>query len=305
MATVDVILLLSLSGIWGSSFIFIRYLAPIIGPVATADARMLLAGAALALFFLATRFRAGWRKNAARFLVIGLLNSGIPFVLYSVAALVLPAAMEAIFNSLSPMFGAIFASLWLEERLTARKIVGLFLGVAGVVTMSSLSGLRFELRTVLAVIACVLAPLCYGLAGVYIKKRASDVRPMAIAGGSQLLGGLALLPFVGLFPPAAVALDARLAIVILVFALLCSGVAYLMYYKLIADIGPTKALTVTFLIPVFAMVWGLLFLHEAVTVSMILGAAIILVGTYLVAARRGKPGTAAGSAVVQPPGGRV
>jgi drug/metabolite transporter (DMT)-like permease len=286
MPTIDVLLLLALSGIWGSSFIFIRYLAPIIGPVATADARMLLAGVALALFFLATGFRPDWRKNAKHFLVIGLLNSAIPFVLYSVAALVLPAAMEAIFNSMSPMFGAIFAALWLNETLTPRKIVGLLLGVGGVITMSSLGGLHFDVRTTLAVIACVLAPLCYGLAGVYIRTRASAAKPVAVAGGSQLFGGLALLPFVAVFPPPAAAIDARVALIVLAFALACSGVAYIMYYRLIADIGPTKALTVTFLIPVFAMLWGKIFLGEAVTGSMILGAAIILAGTFLVAAGR-------------------
>ncbi len=122
MTALSVLLLLLLSAIWGSSFIFIRYLAPLIGPVATADFRMLLAGIALLLFFFATRFTAGWKKNWRHFLVIGIANSALPFVLYSAAALVLPASMEAIFNSLSPMFGALFAALWLGERLTARKV---------------------------------------------------------------------------------------------------------------------------------------------------------------------------------------
>ena len=285
MAAVDVVLLLALSAIWGSSFIFIRWLAPLIGPVATADLRMLIAGIALVLFFLAARIRPGWRKNARHFLVIGLLNSAIPFVLYSAAALVLPAAMEAIFNSMSPMFGAVFAAIWLGEKLTARKAVGLALGVVGVAAMSSLGGLRLDLGTALAVIACVLAPLCYGLAGVYIRKRASGVRPIAVAGGSQLFGGLALAPFIAAAPPSAAALDARVGIIVVAFALLCSAIAYVIYYKLIADVGPTKALTVTFLIPLFAMAWGRLLLGEAVTWSMILGAAVILAGTWLVAAR--------------------
>jgi drug/metabolite transporter (DMT)-like permease len=303
MATVDVLLLVALSAIWGSSFIFIRYLAPIIGPLATADARMLFAGVALVLFFLLTRFKPEWRKNGRHFLVIGLLNSAVPFVLYSVAALVLPAAMEAIFNSMSPMFGAIFAALWMDERLTPRKVAGLLLGVAGVVVMSSLGGLSLDVKTVLAVAACVLAPMCYGLAGVYIRTRASHVRPMAVAGGSQLLGGFALLPFVAIAPPPLAVIDARVALIVVVFALLCSAVAYIMYYKLIADIGPTKALTVTFLIPVFAMVWGLLFLNETITWSMILGAVIILVGTFLVAARP-KPRKES-TAAVHAPGPRV
>jgi drug/metabolite transporter (DMT)-like permease len=284
----DMILLLGLSAIWGSSFIFMRYLAPLIGPVATADSRMFLAGVALALFFLAIRFKSDWRKNWKHFLVIGLVNSAIPFVLYSMAALYLPAAMEAIFNSMSPMFGALFAALWLGEKLTLRKIAGLVLGILGVVVMSSLGSLPAKPETSLAVAACVLAPMCYGLAGVYIKKRASVVKPMAIAGGSQLLGGLALMPFLLVSPVTMSALSARVALLVAVFALLCSAIAYVIYYKLIADVGPTKALTVTFLIPVFAMFWAVLLIGERVTVSTAAGALIILAGTFLVTAPRRK-----------------
>jgi drug/metabolite transporter (DMT)-like permease len=288
MSIVDIVLLLGLSAIWGSSFIFMRYLAPLIGPVATADMRMFLAGVILALFFLAIRFKSDWKKNWRHFLVIGLVNSAIPFVLYSVAALYLPAAMEAIFNSMSPMFGALFAALWLGEKLTLRKIAGLALGIAGVVVMSSLGNLPAKPETSFAIAACVVAPMCYGLAGVYIKKRASAVKPMAIAGGSQLLGGLALMPFLLMSPLTVSALSVQVALLVVVFALLCSAVAYVIYYKLIADVGPTKALTVTFLIPVFAMVWGVLLIGEHVTVSMAAGALIILVGTFLVTAPRGK-----------------
>jgi drug/metabolite transporter (DMT)-like permease len=295
MKLASVILLFLLSAIWGSSFIFIRYLAPLIGPVATADFRMLLAGIALVIFFFATRFRAEWRKNWGHFLVIGLVNSALPFALYSAAALVLPASMEAIFNSLSPMFGALFAALWIKEHLTARKIAGLVLGVAGVVVMSSFAGLSRGLSTILAIAACILAPMCYGLAGVYIKKRAAGAKPMAIAGGSQLLGGLALMPFLFFAPPPRASLSPSVVGLVVVFALLCSAIAYVIYYRLIADIGPTRALTVTFLIPIFAMGWGFLLLGEAITWSMILGAAIILAGTYLVTTK-GRPRVARAAA---------
>jgi drug/metabolite transporter (DMT)-like permease len=286
MPTIDILLLLALSAIWGSSFIFMRYLAPLIGPVATADMRMFIAGLFLVLFFLAVRFKPEWRKNAKQYLVIGLLNSAVPFLLYSAAALVLPASMEAIFNSLSPMFGAVFSALWLNEPLSVRKIAGLLLGICGVALMSSLSALPATSATAFAIIACLCAPACYGLAGVYIKKRASAIKPMAIAGGSQLLGGLALMPLLIVAPPTAASITLPVALLVVSFAVLCSAIAYLIYYRLIADIGPTKALTVTFLIPVFAMVWGLLFLRERITLSMAAGAAIILAGTFLVAAPR-------------------
>jgi len=294
MPTIDILLLLALSAIWGSSFIFMRYLAPLIGPVATADMRMFIAGVCLVIFFSVIRFSPQWRRNWKHFLVIGLLNSAVPFVLYSVAALSLPASMEAIFNSLSPMFGAIFAALWLGEALTARKLVGLALGIAGVVVTSSLGAVSASVSTVLAILACLLAPACYGLAGAYIKKRACAVSPRAVAGGSQLLGGIALMPFLLVSPPSASAISLTVVLLVIAFAVLCSAVAYLIYYRLIADVGPTKALTVTFLIPVFAMLWGALFLHEGITTSMLAGAVIILAGTFLVAAPRRKPVPAGG-----------
>jgi drug/metabolite transporter (DMT)-like permease len=247
---------------------------------------MFIAGLFLVLLFLAVRFKPEWRKNAKHYLVIGLLNSAVPFLLYSFAALVLPASMEAIFNSLSPMFGAVFSALWLNEALSVRKIMGLLMGIGGVVLMSSLSALPATAATALAISACLLAPACYGLAGVYIKKRASSIKPMAIAGGSQLLGGLALMPLLIVAPPTAASITLPVALLVVSFAMLCSGIAYLIYYRLIADIGPTKALTVTFLIPVFAMVWGMLFLREQITLSMAAGALIILAGTFLVAAPR-------------------
>jgi drug/metabolite transporter (DMT)-like permease len=287
MRVTDMVRLAVLSAVWGSSFIFIRYLAPIIGPVATADARMFLAGLALVIFFLITGFKADWRKNWRHFLVVGILNSALPFLLYSMAALVLPGAVEAIFNSLSPMFGAIFAAIWLGERFTLRRAAGLIIGVGGVVIMSSLGGFRHDAVGILALAACVLAPLCYGLAGVYIKRKAPGVKPMAFSGGSQLVGGLVLMPFLPIAPPSIALVDARVVLLVVAFALLCSAIAYIIYYRLIADIGPTKALTVTFLIPVFAMLWGFLFLKEAVSVSMILGALVILGGTLLVVAPAG------------------
>jgi drug/metabolite transporter (DMT)-like permease len=285
MGPVDVLLLLGLSAIWGGSFIFMRYLAPLIGPVATAEARMLIAGVVLAVAFAVARYDTGWRRNARHFLVLGVLNSAVPAVLYSYAALALPASLEAIFNALSPMFGVVFAALWLGERLTARKVVGLAVGVAGVAFTSGFSGVGLTFRTGLAMIACLLAPACYGLSGIYLKKRTTGVPSLAIAGGSQLFGGLALLPFLLVAPPGPAPIDVRIALVAVAFALLCNALAYVIYYRLMATVGPTRALTVTFLVPVFAMAWGWLFLGEPVTWGMAAGAAVILAGTWLVAGR--------------------
>ena len=211
-----------------------------------------------------------------------MVNSGIPFLLYSFAALYLPGSLEAILNSTAPLFGAIFSAIWLAERLTLRKAAGLVLGIAGVVLVSSMDSFERTPMGFLAVAACLLAPACYALSGIYVKRRASAVKPMAIAGGSQLAAGLVLLPLVFVFPPRQ-PVTLEVGALTAAFALFCSAVAYLIYYRLISDIGPTRALTVTFLIPVFAMAWGALFLGETITVARIAGAAVILAGTALIA----------------------
>jgi drug/metabolite transporter (DMT)-like permease len=287
MDTLQIFLLIALSAIWGGSFMFMRYLAPLLGPFMTADMRIFIAGGFLVLLFAILGFRLDWKANWKRFLIIGLVNSGIPFLLYSFAALYLPASVEAIFNSTAPMFGAVFSSIWLGETLGMKKIIGLVLGIGGVLIVSSLGPVPFSSMALLSMLACLLATVCYGLAGVYIKKRATDIKSKAIAAGSQLSAGIILFPLVVAFPPTTAASLPTVAVLV-VFALLCSALAYLIYYKLLAEIGPTKALTVTFLIPVFGMLWGFLFLNEAISLPMLGGAAIILTGTWLITSRNEK-----------------
>ena len=282
MRLIDVLLLIALSAIWGASFMFMRYLAPILGPLGTADLRILIAGIVLVLAFSIAGFKLKWGERWRRYLVVGLLNSAIPGLLYCLAALSLPGSVEAVLNALSPCFGAIFAAIWLGERLDGRKVLGLALGLAGVGVVSGIGREGGQGAGLLAALACVAATACYGLAGVYIKKRAKDIEPRSMAAGSQLLGGLFLLPGLAAYPPAGI-LQPKVALIALVFALLCSAIAYLIYYRLIADVGPTKALTVTFLIPVFGILWGGLFLGERVDAAMLGGSALILCGTALVA----------------------
>jgi drug/metabolite transporter (DMT)-like permease len=285
----ELALLVLLSAIWGSSFMFMRYLAPALGPMTTAGTRLLIAGAVLTLLFLATGFRLRWRERWGRYLAIGILNSALPFALYSFAALYLPSSVEVVVNALAPAFGALFAALWLGERLGALKVLGMAMGLAGVVLVSGIGLVPTSGPELVALGACVLAPAFYGIAGVYIKKRGGDIEPKAIAAGSQLLGGLALLPAMALSPPPA-PVSPGVALVAILFSLLCSALAYLIYYRLIAGVGPTKALTVTFLMPVFGFAWGAALLGERITPRMVAGALVILAGTALIVrkARAGK-----------------
>jgi drug/metabolite transporter (DMT)-like permease len=282
VAFIDLAALLALAAIWGGSFIFMRFLSPILGPVATTGGRVLVAGLFLWAVYAFSGFKLEWRRNWKRYLVLGVLNSGIPFLLYSFAALHIPASLSVVLNSLAPMFGAVFSAIWLAERLTWRKLAGLALGILGVTLVSSLDRVSASPLALAGMAACVLATVCYGLSTVYIRKRAMDVKPRALAGGSQLLAGLVFIPLVVVLPPRAVP-SATVIAVEAAFGVLCSAVAYLLYYRLVARVGPTRTLTVTLLMPAFGMFWGFLILGERITWVRILGAAVILAGTYLVA----------------------
>jgi len=281
MTSADILRLVALAAIWGASFIFLRLVAPALGSFLTADLRLLLAGLALILYFKVTRFDVRWREFWKQYLTVGTLNSAVPFTLYSFAALHIPASLSVILNSASPLFGAVFSAYWLGEKLTLRKMLGLALGFIGVSLVAKLTDATPDPLAGWAIAACLLAAACYGLTGVYIKTRPTTPPSKAIAGASQVMAGLVLSPSL-LFLPPVETFSSFLILNILALALVCSGIAYLLYYRLIADVGPTKALTVTFLMPAFGMLWGVLFLGETVTARMALGAALVVAGTFLV-----------------------
>ena len=281
MRAQDVARLALLAAIWGASFIFMRTLAPVLGPVATAFSRVAIAGIALVLWFRASGFDAGLRSHWRAFAVIGLVNSALPFLLYSFAALHLPASYSAIFNAASPLFSALLSALWLGEALTLGRVAGVLAGIAGVALVTRAGPVEPGPMFGWAVAACLGAALCYALSGIYARRRAAAAKPMAIAGWSQVFAAGALLPIVP-FAPAPGAMTPAVIGSVLALALLCSGFAYLLYYRLLADVGPTRALTVTFLIPLFGMIWGALFLGEAITWPMLAGCALIVGGAAFV-----------------------
>lgn len=285
MSLRDWIRLLSLAAIWGGSFVFLRIVAPPLGPLVTADLRVLIAWVALQIYFCATGFDIQLRQFWKQYLVIGIFNAALPFFLFAFAALHIPASYSAILNATSPFFGALFSTLWLGEKMTRQKAAGFVLGIVGVALVTRMGTGTLGTPALWAMAACLGAALCYGIAGTYAKAFASAAKPPAIAGTSQLFAGLLLLPLTPLAPPPG-PVTLYVALNMLAFALLCSGVAFLLYYRLIADVGPTKALTVTFLMPAFTMLWAALFLGEAVTVLMIVGCGLILCGTGLVVVPR-------------------
>jgi drug/metabolite transporter (DMT)-like permease len=287
MRVTDLIRLVVLASIWGASFIFIRVLSPVIGPVMTADFRVLIAGIALCTYFKVAGIEMEWKRLWKEYLVVGTLNSGFPFLLYAWAALYIPASYLVIINATSPLFGAIFSAYWLGERLTVLKISGLLLGAAGVALIARIPPPDLNPMFGIALLVALVSPVCFALSGIYIKKSAVSSKSTTLAGTSLFAAGTLLLPFIPIAPPTG-KFTLIVAMNVLVLALLCTAGGYLLFYRLLVDVGPTKALMVTFLMPAFGMLWSILFLSEEVTPGMMAGCALIIAGTALVIR---KPGT--------------
>lgn len=282
MRPIDLVRLIILAAIWGASFLFMRILAPVLGALWTAEVRVSIAAAAMLLFLAATRrpmqFSLHWRQ----YLILGVLNSALPFVLFSYAALTLPAGYSAIVNATSPLWGALIGAIVLGEKLSPRKMIGLVIGISGVTFLVRLGPAAFTPQVMIAALACIGAALCYGISGAYSKKVSVTIAPALMATGSQLAAAIVLIPFVSLVP---VPHDVTpfIALIACALALFCSAVAYFIFFRLIADVGPTKALTVTFLVPLFALLWGTLFLNEAINLNTLIGCALVVLATWLVA----------------------
>ena len=291
MKASDLAALLLLAALWGGSFLFMRVAVPVLGPVVLIEARVGVAGLALVAFALVTAclpdLRARWRQYA----VIGVLNSALPFTLIAAAELHLSASLAAVLNATAPLFGALIAAAWIKERLTARKLAGLALGLAGVLVLVGWSPLPRTWEVVLSIGASLLGALCYGLASVYTRVRVRGAQPLGLAIGSQLSASVALLPLVPFALPSAQP-STTVLLCVAALALLSTALAYLLYFRLIVNVGPTKALTVTFLTPVFGVSWGALFLGDHISSSTLLGCAIILAGTALVTGLRLRPAPA-------------
>ncbi|MBX3602740.1 MAG: DMT family transporter [Rubrivivax sp.] len=280
----DVADLVLLAALWGASFLFMRLGAAEFGPLPLAFVRV--AGAsALLLPLLWWRGQGGqllrhWRPLA----VVGVLNSALPFSLFALAALVLGIGLMAIFNATAPLWGALIAWLWLAERPSGTRALGLAVGFAGVVALSiGKADLRPDasgLSPAIGIAACVTATLLYGFAANYARRAAAAVPPLAVATGSQTAAALVLAPLAWWFWPAA-APGARAWVAALLLAVLCTAIAYILYFRLIARVGAARAMSVTFLIPAFAALWGYVFLREVPTPAMVGGCAVILLGTAL------------------------
>ncbi|GIZ50761.1 DMT family transporter [Noviherbaspirillum aridicola] len=283
MTAADLAKLVFLSAIWGGSFIFLRVAVPEAGPLLTSILRTVLAGLALLAYARISGVTMDWRRNLKAFALVGLFAGAIPFTCFSYAALVLPAAYSAVLNATAPLFSALLSVLMLGERLTLGKLAGLLMGIGGVAILVGAGTLAVSPQTLLAVGACLVAAMCYAMSTMVVKKtgRPGDIHPIAMAAGSLALGGSMMLPALPFALPPAIPSPTALAC-ILAMALLSSGLAQALFIPMIVRIGPTRAMSVSFLIPLFSMVWGVLFLGETVGAATIVGGVVVLLAMALV-----------------------
>lgn len=284
----DWVRLLTLSALWGASFIFLRVLAPVLGATTTAGLRVGIGGLAFLPYFAVVRFHPRWRAHWVQYLVVGLFNVAAPMMLFSYAAVHIPASYSVIINSSTPLFGTLLSALFLGQRLTVRGIAGLTTGMCGVALVAGGgSATQGSVLFWAGIGACLTAAVCYALSGVYVKRFAPHVDPIGTAGCSQLLAGLVLLPFwVTNLPQVEVTVP--MVLNVLALAVLCTTVGFLLYFRLIADVGPSRAMMVALLTPLFGVFWGALFLDERLTLPVIGGCALIIASAALVLVRSGK-----------------
>jgi len=288
MRPLDMFRLLALAAIWGASFLFLRIIAPVLGTFPTAFFRVLLATAGLLVILLLLRTRWDFRGKLGLCLMLGVINSGVPFALYSVAAQLVPAGYSAIFNATTPMMGVLIGALFFAEELTLAKIVGVFSGLGGVALLMRIGPVPFDTELLLGALACLGATACYGFGGFLTRRwinQGEGLDSEVVAFGSQLGAALCLLPLFGLSllnaPPVNWG-DSTVWLSPLGLGLVCTAFAYILYFRLLADIGPVKTLTVTFLIPPFGVLWGVIFLDEPLSWAYVQGGALIALALWLI-----------------------
>lgn len=277
MRPADILNMLLLGAIWGGAFPLLRVATPAFGPVALIGLRVALA-AALLLPLL--QGRRALLDRAGAYLVLGLINTAIPFTLFSFATLSINAGLASLLNATTPMFGALIAFAWLGERLSALRVVGIVIGFIGIGLIVATQSGAGAAGAPLGIAAGLVASILYGLAASYARHRFMDRPALEVAAGSVCGATIVMLPVTLWAWPAAMP-AASAWVSALGLGAVCTAFAYVLYFRLLASVGSARAVTVTFLIPVFGILWGALLLHEPITTSLLTGCAVVLFGTSL------------------------
>lgn len=280
MGFASILRLISLAAIWGASFLFMRVAVPQLGPAFLMFGRVVLAALFLSAVALVLKRQVMLRKHAGHFLILGFINTALPFILFAYAAQTLTASVLSVLNATAPIWGAVIGWLFFRQRMSLRIATGLLLGISGVAILVGFDAVIAQPSALISIAAASGAACCYGIATWYTRL-AAPVPAFINAHGNMWAAGFWLLPLLWFVPmpqqPDAGALQA-----VVLLGIVCTGIAYLLYFRLVQDEGATPTLTVTFLIPVFGVMWGHVFLQEAIGWHTLIGAAIVITGTALV-----------------------
>ena len=271
-----------LSAIWGSSFLFLRVAIEEFGPFLLSDLRVFFAFLILLPFLVFIDRNKLANKSKLKFLFfLGSINSAVPFVFFSYAAFNLPSGYLAVINSFVPVWSLFFSLIFFDEKIKLRMFISLIIGVIGVMIFVGFGPLELNLNSVISFFFAVLATVCYAISGILTRKYCPDMTVLHLSTFSLGSASIILLPTVFFdFPKTFPSTQSWLAVIVL--GVLCSGVAMLLYFKLIKIVGPVKTTTVTFLVPAFGTLWGTIFLGETFTFAMAIGISLILISSFLV-----------------------
>ena len=281
MRGADLARLVALAAMWGASYLFMRYAVPSFGPVPLIELRVVVAGLALLLFLKATGGVVGWRKHWRAFLFVGAVGLAAPFVLIAKALATIDASTAAILNALSPLFATLVAAVWIRDPVTPAKMTGIALCLAGTAVLVGWTPKPMTGAELLAAGMSIAATALYGYTIVFTKVHLKEASPIGNSAGTLLMAAIALAPFVP-FAHTEAAITPLAWAAALGLAIVSTTFAFILYYRLIADVGPVKAITVTLLVPIFGMLWGMIFLGEPLTAGRVAGCAIILAGCSLI-----------------------
>lgn len=280
MRTKHFLQLVALSALWGASFMLIRIAAPVLTPNVLAVLRV--GAATVTLAILMRSMRHTWPTHHWKEIFgLGALAVALPFLLFAWAALQLPAGYSALFNATAVVFG-IFTSAWLkEDTLTLRKLLGCVCGFAGIAMIVGLGPVEPSMKVFMAALGCVAASACYGSSTPLMKRALNRMQPLEIAAGIHAVSVLLLLPgAVWSWPQAQFTTSALLAVAMM--GVVTSGLAYWVHIRILAEVSPVAAMSPTFMIPVFGVTWGHLFLGEQLGAGIFLGGALVLLACALI-----------------------
>lgn len=273
--------LLLLGAIWGSSYLFVRMAVPLIGIPMTLGLRLTIAAVVMMVFFAFLKNLPKYRSFWKQYLILGVFNLLVPFALTSFAITQLNASIGAILNASTPLFVMVISSVWLHEKTSVKKIIGLLVGVSGLVVLVGWIPLALTFKTILAIVCSLLASLSYSMATVYTRVYLKQSDPVKTATGQLSAAAILALPLL-VTSSSHTVFSTQMVLVVLTLALLCTALGYALYFHLIASIGAANASLVTLIVPVFSVIWGITFLHEPLTLGILIGLMLMMTSLWLV-----------------------